>query len=122
MLEEELCRPIHDRPTRHVFSPDDPHQLTLAQRTQNTGRLDATNLFDLRSHERLLVGNNGEGFERGAREFLRRLGFIHPFQPGPVLLLRHQPIPACDLHNLNTSPVLIQVVREDFQRLNHFGS
>ena len=38
MLEEELSRSIHDRPTRHVFSSNDPHQLALGMYSVHTSQ------------------------------------------------------------------------------------
>ena len=77
---------VEDGTADDGFSACGRDEFTIKQGGDDTARIDAANLADLRHGDRLLVGDDGQGFERGQRKTERRL---QTFGEGPhhVVLL-----------------------------------
>src|SRR6185295_6989223 len=69
MGEERLGRAVSDRATRRAAPSAHPDPASLEQHVERalTGH-DPPNLLDLGAGHRLVVGNDGERFERGSRQ------------------------------------------------------
>ena len=81
-------------------------ELAGQQRAEDTGRVDAANFVDLRGGDRLLVGDDGQSFQRRQRELERRLQALHKSADGVVALgLGGHAIAAGDLANLDSAIV-----------------
>src|SRR3954468_16744743 len=59
---------IEDRTADDVFASGGGDELAIDERAEDAGCVDAADLADLGRGDRLLVGDDGEGFQRGQRE------------------------------------------------------
>ena len=70
MIEKRLGRAVGHRPARRAAAAAHPNPARLHQQVERAfaGR-DAAHLFDLGARRRLVIGDDGQCFERGARQW-----------------------------------------------------
>src|SRR5438270_4936342 len=66
--QEYLGGLIEDRTADDVFATGGGDELAIDERAEDAGCVDAADLADLGRGDRLLVGDDGEGFQRRQRE------------------------------------------------------
>src|SRR6185503_6608289 len=93
LLEKRGSGPIHQRSPQAFASSNDIDQPALVQGFQDRSGADAANFLDLRSADRLTIGDDGEGFQRRGGETLRARGELSPLDRLGVLGPR-QDLPA----------------------------
>ena len=85
MIEEGLGRAIGDRPAGRAAAAAHADPAGLHQQVQRAlAGCDAAHLLDFGAGRRLVIGDDGEGFERGARQ-RPALGLFAPQQEAKVL-------------------------------------
>src|SRR5262245_31906520 len=88
VVEEVARRAVEERPADHGRAALDRDQRALEQRRERAARVDAADRLDLALRHRLLVRDDRERLERGAREAHLALAAQHPRHP--LVLLRRR--------------------------------
>ena len=73
MLQEFRCGGVQERPARPIGAAGFQHQAFIQQTLQHAVAVHTADGIDLRARDRLLVGDDRKGFQRGAAEVTRRL-------------------------------------------------
>ena len=85
MRQERLAGSIGHRAARRLAPAAQPRPAGFQQHVERTlGRGDAANFLDLGARHRLMIGDDSEHFDRGAREFSRHHQFMGQ-QPGEIV-------------------------------------
>ena len=111
---EELARGrVHERAAHHLLAADGLDQMPLDERRQDAAAAaHAADLGDLRRGDRLLVGDDGERFERLHRQLLRRALVEQLAHPFVELGARHHLVAPRDLDDLQPAgPIVVGAQR-----------
>jgi hypothetical protein len=105
--QQELARGfVENGPADDRLAAGGGDQLAGQQRTEDAGRIHAANLVDFGRGDRLLVGDDGQGFQRRQRELERRLQALDKEPHRVVALgLGGHAVAAGDLANLDAAIV-----------------
>ena len=104
IIEKFACGGIHCRPARYIFMAHHANPLSLHQGFDDLrAHRHTTNIFNVTARNRLAIGNQGQGFQQGARVSLR-LFFPQPANPGGHVLHDLEAKTAGDFTQLKTTP------------------
>ena len=90
-MQEFLRRPVKHRSAKRIVAANDLDDALVHQQPQRFAAVDAANRFDVGAHDRLPIGNDGEGFAGGCAELQFDLAFAQARFRDPDPAGRHIP-------------------------------
>lgn len=120
-LKELLRGAVKLRATQRIVTPRDPHKPLLHQLPHDFSARHAANLLHFRTHDRLLIRDHRERFERrgGQLQFVPRA--FQACEPRVVARSREKLIPASDFLDLKRAAIGVVQLAESIQQRTSFG-
>src|ERR1700730_12018654 len=106
--QELFRRRVHERPADDLLAPDDFDEVTLEERVEHAGGVDAADVGDLERRDRLTIRDDGERLEPRHGELLRRTLLKQPPHPLVKIRARDVLVPAGHFDELQAAgPVVV---------------